>query len=99
MGDDRAVGGAERIILGPGGGITSGCILWIMVACCGWPLLPLREFGLLCILEWRVSSSERENRLLQPGNWQACGFSPVWVRMCLVWCSSRWNALSHMVHL
>lgn len=47
-------------------------------ACC---LLPLLELGLLCILEWRVSSSEREKRFVQPGNWQAWGFSPVWVRM------------------
>ena len=34
-------------------------------------LLPLRELGLLCILECRVSSSDRENRFEQPGYWQA----------------------------
>lgn len=100
LGDDMAVGGAERIALGAGGGgIISGCKPCIKLGCCGWPLLPRLELGLLCILECRVSSSDRENFLLHPGNWQACGFSPVCVLMCLVWCSRRWKALSHMWHL
>jgi hypothetical protein len=47
----------------------------------GWALFLLRELGLLWILEWRVNSSERLNRLVQAGYWQAWGFSPVWVRM------------------
>lgn len=47
-------------------------------ACC---LLPRRELGLLCILECRVSSSERLKRLEHPGKVQAWGFSPVCVRM------------------
>ena len=64
-----------------------------------WARLLRLEFGLLWILECRVSSSDRLKRLEQPGKWQACGFSPVWVRMCLVWCSSRWKALSHSGHL
>lgn len=37
-------------------------------ACC---LLPLLEFGLLCIRECRVSSSDRLKRFVHPGNWQA----------------------------
>ena len=37
--------------------------------------------SLLCILEWRVSSSEREKRFSHPGKVQANGFSPVCVRM------------------
>ena len=72
LGDDMAVGGAERIALGAGGGgIISGCKLCIKPGCCWRPLLPRLEFGLLCILEWRVSSSDLENFLLHPGNWQA----------------------------
>lgn len=77
---------------GGGGSMLSACIWW-------WDLAPRFEFTLLCILECRVSSSDRENFLLHPGKVQAWGFSPVWVRMCLVWCSRRWKALSHMVHL
>ena len=37
------------------------------------------------ILECRVISSGRENRLVQPGNSHGYGFSPVWVRICLFW--------------
>ena len=37
--------------------------------------------SLLCILEWRVNSSEREKRFSHPRKVQANGFSPVWVRM------------------
>lgn len=40
-----------------------------------------REFGLVCILRWRVSSSSREKRLLHPGKEHKWGFSPVWVLM------------------
>ena len=65
-------------------------------ACC---LFPLRELGLLCILECLVSSSDRLKRFEQPGKAQACGFSPVCVRICRVWCSSRWKAFSHNGHL
>lgn len=43
-------------------------------ACC---LLPRLELGLLCILECRVSSSERLKRFEHPGNVHPCGFSPV----------------------
>ena len=35
----------------------------------------------LCTLVWRLSSSERAKRRVQPGWVQAYGFSPVWVRM------------------
>ena len=59
----------------------------------------LREFGFVWILECLVSSSERENFLKHPGKEQLWGFSPVCVLMCLVWCSSLWNALSHIGHL
>jgi hypothetical protein len=80
-----AVVGAERIVLGAGGGgIISGCMLCIMAGSCGCPLFPRLELGLLCILECRVNSSDRENFLLHPGNWHACGFSPVCVLICLV---------------
>lgn len=58
-----------------------------------------RLLGLVWMREWRVSSSRREKRLLQPGKEQEWGFSPVWVRICRVWCSKRWKALSHMGHL
>ena len=37
------------------------------------------------ILACRVNSSDRENRLSQPGWVQACGFSPVCVRIWRVW--------------
>lgn len=40
-------------------------------------LLFLLELGLVWILECLVSSSDRENRLVHPGNVQTCGFSPV----------------------
>lgn len=59
----------------------------------------LRRFGFVWILECLVSSSDLRNRLLQPGNEHEWGFSPVCVRMCRVWCSSLWKALSHMGHL
>lgn len=42
---------------------------------------PSSCLSLLCILEWRVSSSEREKRFSHPGKAQANGFSPVCVRM------------------
>ena len=42
---------------------------------------PSSCLSLLWILEWRVSSSEREKRFSQPGKVQANGFSPVCVRM------------------
>lgn len=42
---------------------------------------PSSCLSLLCILEWRVNSSEREKRFSQPGKVQANGFSPVCVRM------------------
>ena len=42
---------------------------------------PSSCLSLLCILEWRVSSSEREKRFSQPGKVQPNGFSPVCVRM------------------
>ena len=42
---------------------------------------PSSCLSLLCILEWRVSSSEREKRFSHPGKVQANGFSPVCVRM------------------
>ena len=44
-------------------------------------VLPSSCLSLLCILEWRVSSSEREKRFSHPGNVQPNGFSPVCVRM------------------
>lgn len=50
--------------------------------------------GLVCILRCRVSSSDLLNLFEQPGNVHWWGFSPVWVRICLVWCSNLWNALS-----
>lgn len=54
----------------------------------GWSFLErflLRlELGLVWIREWRVNSSDRLNFLKHPGNEQEWGFSPVWVRMCLV---------------
>lgn len=55
--------------------------------------------GLVCILRWRVNSSEREKRFGHPSNVQRCGFSPVCVLMCLVWCSSLWNAFLQSGHL
>ena len=42
---------------------------------------PSSCLSLLCILEWRVSSSEREKRFSHPEKVQANGFSPVCVRM------------------
>jgi len=42
---------------------------------------PSSCLSLLCILEWRVNSSEREKRFSHPGKAQAKGFSPVCVRM------------------
>ena len=65
----------------------------------GWifflrPRFP-RGCGFVCILLCLVSSSLRLKRLVQPGKSHAWGFSPVCVRMCLVWCSRRWNALPH----
>ena len=72
MGEARAEVGAERMARGAGGGGGS-MSAWI----CWCARLPRFELALLCILEWRVSSSERENFLLQPGKVQAWGFSPV----------------------
>lgn len=42
---------------------------------------PSSCLSLLCILEWRVSSSEREKRFSHPRKVQTNGFSPVCVRM------------------
>ena len=106
LGDPRLELGAEREMGFEGGGII--CAIegsWAMMpaaaaaaaaTCC---LLPRLEFGLLCILECLVSSSDRLKRFEHPGNEQACGFSPVWVRMWRVWCSRRWKAFSHRGHL
>ena len=77
LGDDRAELGAERMDLGAGGGaIMPSWPIFAAIACCCpctccCPLFPRLEFGLLCILECRVSSSLRENFLLHPGNWHA----------------------------
>lgn len=87
------------MFFGAGGGIMSPGWRPPIIWCGCWPLLPRLEFGLLCILECRVNSSDLENFLLQPGKLQACGFSPVCVLMCLVWCSRRWKALSQSGHL
>lgn len=57
------------------------------VCCAFFPFLD--PPGLVWMRKWRVSSSERLKRLTQPWKVQAWGFSPVWVRMCRVWCSSR----------
>ena len=53
--------------------VAGSCDLWFLL-----------ELGLLWIRECRVSSSDRLKRLVHPGKWQACGFSPVCVRTCLV---------------
>lgn len=82
-------------------------LLITFVGLARFPLLTIGPFlfflfleeGLLWILKCLVNSSLLENLLVQPGNVQPCGFSPVWVLMCLVWCSRRWNALSQKVHL
>jgi hypothetical protein len=80
--------GAEReMVLLDGGGIMWAIVLGSIMpaataatvaACC---LLPLRELGLLWIRECLVSSSDRLKRFEHPGKVQACGFSPVWVRI------------------
>ena len=41
----------------------------------------------VCFLMWRVSSSLRAKRQLQPGQLHLYGFSPVWVR----WWAFRWE--------
>ena len=78
MGEAIADVGAERMALGPGGGggsmLSEG--MWA-ASCCWWARLPRFEFVLVCIRECLVSSSDLENRLLQPLKVQACGFSPV----------------------
>ncbi len=95
MGDAKAEEGADfEPIFGGGGIIADGVIAFGDVldsnggatATTALPLflLLLREFGLLCILECLVSSSDLLNRFEQPGKLQACGFSPVCVRICLV---------------
>lgn len=95
FGEPRLELGAEREIGFVGGGIMCAIVDPVSImpalaaaaaaaaaaACC---LFPLRELGLLCILECLVSSSDRLNRFEHPGNAHACGFSPVWVRMCRV---------------
>lgn len=88
LGEPMADTGAECDMLLFGGGImvamAEPCSKAPFCTACWtacWVLLLLLELGLLCILEWRVSSSEREKRLVQPGNWQAWGFSPVCVRI------------------
>lgn len=87
--------GADRMPPFTGGGISI-CACWenwfgpsckpamVAAAATCWALLLRLELGLLCIRECLVSSSDRLNRLLQPGNWHACGFSPVCVRICRV---------------
>lgn len=103
MGEAIADVGAERIALGPGGGgggsMASGAKPWAASCWCCWERLPRLEFVLVCIRECLVSSSDRENRLEQPRKVHACGFSPVCVRRWRVWCSNRWKALSHRLHL
>ncbi len=77
MGEPTAEAGADLDMFLFGGGIICAidepCSIpfWTAwwTACCD--LLLLLEFGLLCIREWRVSSSDLENRFVQPGNWQA----------------------------
>ena len=92
--------GADLDTISMGGGIMAvECWALMDDPSKGTLLLFLLEFGLLCMRECLVNSSDRLKRLVQPGNWQMCGFSPVWVRICLVWCSSRWNALSQSGHL
>lgn len=56
-----------------------------------WAAAPpfFRWAGLVWIRACRVSSSDREKRFSQPGKVHWWGFSPVWVRMCRVWCSRR----------
>lgn len=58
-----------------------------------------RDKGLECIRECLVSSSDLEKRLKQPGKLHWCGFSPVWVLICLVWCSNLLNDFSQSGHL
>lgn len=79
MGEARLEEGAEcEIVLG-GGGImccrlvgSSNAALAATVAAAPWCcLLPLREFGLLCMRECLVSSSDLLKRFVHPGNWQA----------------------------
>lgn len=41
----------------------------------------------VCFLMWRVNSSERAKRQLQPGQLHLYGFSPVWVR----WWAFKWD--------
>lgn len=106
MGDPRLELGAEREMGFEGGGIMcaipgdsimpAATAAAVAAWCC---LLPRRELGLLCIREWRVSSSERLKRFEHPGKVQAWGFSPVWVRIWRVWCSRRWKAFSQRGHL
>jgi hypothetical protein len=78
--------GAEREMGFEGGGImcpkdepACSIIPAAAAAAAAACLLPRREFGLLCILECLVSSSDLLKRFEQPGKVQACGFSPVWV--------------------
>jgi len=47
-------------------------------------------WSLLCIREWRVSSSDLEKRFSQEGKVHGKGFSPVCVRICRVW---RWGMI------
>jgi hypothetical protein len=62
--------GADLVMLFFGGGImvaiAEPCCIPCSTPCC--VLLLLLELGLLCIRECRVSSSDRENRFVQPGN-------------------------------
>lgn len=54
-----------------------------------WFLRSRRLLGEVWIRTCRVNSSDREKRFSHPGNVHWWGFSPVWVRMWRVWCSSR----------
>jgi len=80
LGDPRLELGADREIGFDGGGImcaredpgsiipAAAAAAAAAAACC---LLPRLEFKLLCILEWRVSSSERLNLFEHPEKVQA----------------------------
>lgn len=78
MGDPTLEAGADCEMALGGGGIRDAVkALLSMVGiaapaeatCCD--LLLRLEFGLLCILECLVNSSDRLNRFVHPGYWQA----------------------------
>ena len=74
---NRAFSECQDRAFAESGELTSGECLLLLVP-------PLSELDGMWILACLVNSSERENRLSQPGWVQAWGFSPVWVRMCRV---------------